>query len=156
MRIHRSILAPCTAVLLGAQAQAGLGYLPVAGPAPLRFSAPQPAPAALPAFPAEDKKAEGTPVPSPVLSSRSAPVPDLPSTLPPPEAASNPPQGVSSLPVPEPPVLPMIPPEVLVQVFTEAAGTNRAMAVTVPVPFQPALAVPPPSSRATYSLKPRP
>jgi len=149
-------------------------FLPVIGPAPLRFSVTPPPlrsntlpPLAMsdPVVPvptnsiADSASLEllGPPIPSTTntltlaAASGPLPVPQLAAT-----AGTNAvaPLVASPFAVPslsdtnEPPVLS---PQMLVRFFTQPGTTNRSMSVALPVGFDPARPITPPSSSATYT-----
>lgn len=145
------------------------GYLSVLGPTPVRFCpAPIVTPAPLPPLVMEDPK-EIEPSSSPVATESATP--DWSMVAPPIydplkfSQAPTPPRrwephnflyytDPSTTAASQTNTAPLISPELLMQFFTDPAGTNRAVAVPVPMNFSPA-SPPVPSSSARYFSNPK-
>lgn len=143
-------MALTAAMVICLEANPGAGYLARLGPAPLRF---QPTPKLLsevgPLPPLamndpEPKLAEPVGPPAPLPLTNSAPLITFSSPLTPAPFLG-----------PMAPVEQSLSPQTFLQFFNDAGGTNRNSDVSAAVPYQfmPPVTIPPPPSRAVYSVK---
>jgi hypothetical protein len=133
---------------------AGPGYLPVVGPAPLRFRADLP-PAAnvvkMPLPPPEPSPAAPTSAATAPTASADLQTNAAPAAAPVLLTATNTPVTSEAAPGSSEP---RISPEMLLRFFTPS--TNRpASGVIAPLDFAPPATAKPPSSTATYSVQPK-
>jgi hypothetical protein len=135
------------ALSVAAAASPGPGWLPLAGPTPLRFS---PAPR-----PRDNRFVLPVPVPAP----EPAPVVSQANKAPPASSAPEPPasipragNGMAQPPVESSPPDAVVSPQMLLKYFTKS--TNSAVPVAAPLDFTPPKAAGAPPSRATYETGP--